>query len=185
MMKRGRIINILLLLFLALILFTPVGFHLKVWTNRLLSFNPTPVEERHRDVLEDYNWRLKDRNGEGFNLEEAKGQVVFINFWASWCPPCVAEMPDLRDLYQDYGKEVVFLFVARDQSAKIDAFMEKHNYQFPIYYETGLTPELLYNASLPTTFIMNKKGELVVAEVGSAAWNSDATRSLLDELLNE
>lgn len=184
-MKKGKISNILLLLFLAVILFTPVGFHLKVLVNRVLSFNPTPVEERRRDVLKDYNWRLKDRDGERFNLEEARGQVVFINFWASWCPPCVAEMPDLGDLYQDYGKEVVFLFVARDQSSKVDTFMEKHNYQFPVYYENGLTPDLLYNVSLPTTFIINKKGELVVAEVGSAAWNSKATRDLLDTLLRE
>ncbi len=182
-MKAGRIITILLLLALALMLFTPVGFHAKVWVNRLLSFNPTPVEERQQQKLETYNWRLVDRQGGRFNLQEAEGKVIFINFWASWCPPCVAEMPDLRDLYNDYGDKVEFLFVARDQREKVDAFMAKHGYDLPVYYELDLTPSQIYSAALPTTFIIDKEGAIVVAEVGSAAWNSPQTRELLDRLL--
>ena len=184
-MKSGRIVTILLLIALGLMLFTPVGFHAKVWVNRLLSFNPTPVEERRQERLETYNWRLSDRQNERFNLEQAKGKVVFINFWASWCPPCVAEMPDLRDLYNDYGDEVVFLFVARDRREKVDAFMAKNDYDFPVYYEMDLTPSQIYSAALPTTFIIDKEGAIVVAEVGSAAWNGEPTRNLLDQLIDE
>ena len=182
-MKKGRIVTVLMLVGLALLLFTPVGFHAKVWVNRLLSFNPTPVEERQQQRLETFNWRLKDRQGNGFNLKEARGEVVFINFWASWCPPCVAEMPDLRDLHEDYGEEVTFLFVARDRQEKVDAFMSKHGYDLPVFYEVDLTPSQIYNAALPTTFIIDKKGAIVVAEVGSADWNSSETRELLDGLL--
>lgn len=182
-MKRGRIVNILLLIAIALILFTPVGFHIKVMVNRLISFNPTPVEQREQQQLDSYEWRLTDSQGGRFNLTEARGKVVFINFWASWCPPCVAEMPDLSDLYADYHKEVVFLFVARDRKMKVNEFLTKHNYDLPVYYETGLTPEQLDSTVLPTTFIIDKSGSIVVAETGLASWNSSTTRNFIDNLL--
>lgn len=184
-MKRRRIINILLLIFLALILFTPVGFHIKVFVNRIVSFNPTPVEQRKQEVLESYDWQFQKRGGGDFNLAEARGKVVLINLWASWCPPCVAEMPGLNELYQDYSKEVVFLFVARDRKVKVNAFMEKHAYDFPVYYEKGLTLKQLQSNGLPTTYILDKEGTIIVAKTGSASWNSASTRKLIDELIGQ
>ncbi len=182
-MKRDRIVNVVLLLLLALILFTPLGFHLKVWINRIVVFSPDRVEPYEEIVLDSYNWNLKDRQGNNFNFEQVRGEVVLVNFWASWCPPCVAEMPDLDKLYNDYEDKVVFLFIARDKVEKVDAFLEKNNYELPVYYELSPTPEVLDNNSLPTTYILDKKGAIVVAETGAASWNSKKTRSLLDDLL--
>ena len=119
-MKKGKIVNILLLLFLAVILFTPIGFHVKVFMNRVISWNPSKIAVEDQKVLDNYSWYLDNREGQSYNLEQAHGQVVLINIWASWCPPCVAEMPDLNELYSDYGDDVVFLFVARDEELKID-----------------------------------------------------------------
>lgn len=184
-MKKGRIVNLLLLIAIALILFTPIGFHVKVFVNRIISFNPRPVQERERQILKSYNWDLVDRQGQSYNLSSASGKVVFINFWASWCPPCVAEMPSLDNLYTDYNKDVVFLFVARDRKAKVDTFLDKHGYALPVYYETGFTPEQLYSTSLPTTYILDKNGSIVVAETGAASWNSDATRGIIDNLIKD
>lgn len=184
-MKKGRIINLLLLAAIALVLFTPLGFHLKVLVNRIISFNPVPVEEREQQVLESYDWKLQDLQGRSSNLVEAEGKVILINFWASWCPPCVAEMPDLDNLYADYKKDVSFYFVARDQKVKVNAFLDKHGYNLPVYYESGFTPDQLYSGALPTTFIIDKKGHIVVAKTGSASWNSPATRKLLDDLIQE
>jgi len=185
-LTKARIINILIILCLALYLFTPLGFHISVYMNRLFSFNPTPVEEREQQVLVDYNWKLRDLEDNTFNLEKHKGKVVFINFWATWCPPCVAEMPDLQKLYGDYGDRVSFMFVARDQKGKVSKFLNKKGYNsLPVYYESGFTPKILFNTGLPTTYIIDKKGSIVVAKTGSAAWNSDETRALLDALLME
>ncbi|MGB5360301.1 MAG: TlpA disulfide reductase family protein, partial [Eudoraea sp.] len=117
------------------------------------------------------------------NLSEHKGDVIFINFWATWCPPCVAEMPDLQLLYDAYGEKVTFLFIARDKKEKVSSFMMKKKYNLPVYFESGFTPKTLYSAALPTTFVIDKKGNIVVAETGSAAWNSQSVRSLLDGLL--
>ena len=163
-MKKGRIVNILLLIFLGLLVFTPVGFHTKVIVNRLISFNPDVLDEEDRSQLSSYNWQLQSRTGHTIDFNETRGKVVLINFWASWCPPCVAEMPDLRDLYSDYKEDVVFLFVARDEKSKIDQFLAKHKYEIPVYYELGQPPIQMSSNSLPTTYVISRKGEIFVAE---------------------
>ena len=182
-MKRGQITNILLLLLLALVLFTPAGFHLKVWVNRMLSFNPTPIEERKQEILTSYSWRLVDQNGRSYDLNLARGKVVFINIWASWCPPCVAEMPDLQLLYNDYKEEVEFLFIARERKEKARAFLKEKKYDLPVYFEAGPAPRQLSSNSLPTTYILDRNGAIVVSKTGAAAWNSKATRELINSLL--
>ena len=184
-MKKGKIVNILLLLFLIVLLFTPIGFHFKVFVNRIISWSPSEIAVEDQRFLDNYSWSLDDGAGRVYNLEQARGRVVLINIWASWCPPCVAEMPDLNELYRDYGDDVIFLFVARDQQAKVDEFLAKNQYNFPVFYEKSMAPEQLKTSSLPTTYILNKKGKLVVAEKGAASWNSKATRAMIDGLLND
>ena len=182
-LKRTQIVNIAIILLLALYFFTPIGFHAKVYLNRLISHNPVPVEERAQQFLEDYDFELVNSKGNAVNLSEYKGEVLFINFWATWCPPCVAEMPDLQMLYDAYGEKVTFLFIARDKKEKVSNFIIKKNYNLPVYFESGFTPKTLYSAALPSTFIIDKKGNIVVAETGSADWNAESVRILLDGLL--
>lgn len=182
-LKRTQLINIAIILLLALYFFTPIGFHAKVYLNRLISHNPVPVEERAQQFLEDYDFKLVNSKGNVVNLLDYKGEVIFINFWATWCPPCVAEMPGLQLLYNAYGEKVTFLFIARDKKEKVSNFITKKNYNLPVYFESGFTPKTLYSAALPTTFIIDKKGNIVVAETGSADWNSESVHILLDGLL--
>jgi thiol-disulfide isomerase/thioredoxin len=184
-LKKTQLINIAIILLLALYFFTPIGFHAKVYLNRLISRNPVPVEERTQEVLEDYDFKLVDTKRNRVNLMDYKGEVVFINFWATWCPPCVAEMPDLQLLYNAYGEKVTFLFIARDKEERVTNFLVKKNYDLPVYFESGFTPKSLYSGALPTTFIIGKEGNIVVAETGSADWNGVATRTILDSLLAE
>ena len=72
-------------------------------------------------------------DGQKINLSELKGKVVLLNYWATWCPPCIAEMPDLEELYQAYKTQVDFYFVTNDDPEKVSIFMKKHEYTFPIY----------------------------------------------------
>lgn len=182
-LKRTQLINIAIILLLALYFFTPIGFHAKVYLNRLISHNPVPVEERAQQFLEDYDFKLVNSKGTVVNLKDYKGDVIFINFWATWCPPCVAEMPGLQLLYNTYGEKVTFLFIARDKKEKVSNFITKKNYNLPVYFESGFTPKTLYSPALPTTFIIDKKGNIVIAETGSADWNSESVHVLLDGLL--
>ncbi|MEP0132627.1 MAG: TlpA disulfide reductase family protein [Eudoraea sp.] len=182
-LKKTQLFNIAIILLLALYFFTPIGFHAKVYLNRLISHNPVPVEERAQQFLEDYDFKLVNTKGNTVNLEDHKGEVLFINFWATWCPPCVAEMPDLQLLYDAYGEKVTFLFIARDKKERVSNFILKKNYSLPVYFESGFTPKTLYSAALPTTFIIDKKGNIVMAETGSADWNAESVHILLDDLL--
>ncbi len=182
-LKREYIIGILVIGFLAAFYLTPIGFHAKVYLNRLVSHNPTPVAEREQEVLADYSWELEDLNGNMINLKDYRGKIILINFWASWCPPCIAEMPGFELLYKDYGDEIAFLFIARDKEEKIRQFLDRKGYTLPVYFEGGFTPKVLFNAALPTTYIIDGKGKIIMAEVGSRDWNSSETRSFLDAVL--
>lgn len=170
---------------MALYFFTPLGFRAKVFINRLVSHNSIPVDKRTDLVLEDYDFDLEDINGNVVNLDDYKGEVLFINFWASWCPPCVAEMPDLQLLNDAYGDKVNFFFIARDKKDKVSKFLNKTNYVLPVYFEASFTPKAIYSGTLPTTFIIGKNGNIVTAQTGSANWNGIATRTILDNLLAE
>ncbi len=178
-------INILLIIGIFILLFTPLGFQVKVFTNRLLSGSPAMIKKERQPTLDNYNWNLVDALGNTVNLESKRGNVLIINFWATWCPPCVAEMPGFQALYEDYGNRVDFLFVAEDEADKVDAFLRKKGYTFPVYYSKSKTPDILYSKSIPTTYVINKQGKIVVDEVGAADWNSAKTRALLDKLLEE
>jgi hypothetical protein len=94
-------------------------------------------------------------------------------------------MPDLQNLYQDYNKEVVFLFIARDKKRAVNDFMEKNKYNFPVYYEMGPAPRQLSSNSLPTTYILDREGTLIVSKTGAASWNSQVTRELLNGLIGQ
>ena len=183
--SKNQLLNMVLILFLALYLFTPLGFYVKVYVNRILAYNPTPVEEREQQFLSSYHWELKDSENNNFNFEEAKGHVVLLNFWATWCPPCIAEMPGLQELYDDYGDKVTFLFVAQDQEKRVQKFILKKEYTLPVYYEKSTTPKQLFSKSIPSTYLIGKDGKIVVAKTGAADWNSSTSRALIDGLLKD
>ncbi|WP_299429555.1 TlpA disulfide reductase family protein [uncultured Maribacter sp.] len=175
--------NILFVALLVILLFTPLGFSIKVYVNRIISFSPSMVNEEERVIIKDYNWQLRTSKLEHINLRETKGKVVLINVWATWCPPCVAEMPSLQELYATYNKDVVFLFIAQDAPEKVNAYLQENHFTFPVYYEYSKAPEAFSSNSIPTTYIVNKKGEIVVVKTGAADWNSDKTRKLIDGLI--
>lgn len=149
----------------------------------LAMFSPSVIKEEDRITLKDYDWQLVDENGVTYNLNEAKGKVIFINFWATWCPPCIAEMPSMEKLYQDYKDDVVFLFVSNETQEVISKFKEKNDYEFVVYASITQNPKLLEASSIPRTFVLDQQGHIVIDKTGAADWNSKAVRELLDNLL--
>ncbi len=108
-----------------MLLFSPLGTFLKVQVSRFLSFSPKTIEVSEQKNLSTYQWQLLDSNGNTVSLAEYKGKIIFVNFWATWCPPCIAEMPSMNKLYADYQMKVVFLFVTTDSFEKANAFLVK------------------------------------------------------------
>lgn len=172
--------TILLGTFISLLLIPQTGVPIKVFINRVIAFSPEVKNVNDRIVLQDFNWNLVDLNGKVLNLKEFQGKKVLINFWATWCPPCIAEMPSMQALYEDYNDKAVFIFVTNDERASIDKFIAKHHYTFPIYQPLSPAPTLLEGNSLPTTYLIDESGNILIKKTGSANWNSKKVRDLLE-----
>ncbi|MBT8285940.1 MAG: TlpA family protein disulfide reductase [Flavobacteriaceae bacterium] len=166
-----------------ILLFSPLKFYVQKYTNRLLSLNPTPVTERVDQKLIEYSWKLNKLDGTTADLEDFKGEVILINFWATWCGPCIKELPSLQQLHSSYNEKVVFLFVAKDKEKNVQNFINKRDYDLPIYFESGLTPKLFYHPTIPSTFIIGKDGVIEMAKTGAYNWNDELVRDLLDNLI--
>lgn len=158
---------------------------IQVFVQRLISFSPSEKAESKRETLEDYNWNLQLLDNEEINFSSSKDKVVIVNFWATWCPPCVAEMPSFQKLYDSYGERVDFYFVTSEKPEKVQKFIDKNEYTFPIFIQSYEAPQKLQSNVLPTTYLISKSGEIVVDETGAADWNSKKMRVLLDKLLSE
>jgi thiol-disulfide isomerase/thioredoxin len=173
--------NILFIIALSLVIYPKS----RAWIMRQIAFSPSIENVEQRAILTNYNWKLKGINTVDYDFTEAQHKVVIINFWATWCPPCIAEMPSLQDLYNDYKDQVVFVFVTSEGTEKVTPFMDKNNYNLPIYNMMSREPDLLSTQSIPTTYLINKKGEIVIKKTGAANWNSTKVRNQLDELLKQ
>lgn len=173
--------NILFLLILGLLLYPPTRVHFI----RLISFSPSIQSEESQVKLDTYNWSLKGLNTQSMNLKEQKGKVVFVSFWATWCPPCVAEMPSIQKLYHDYKEKITFILVTNEDWNTVSQFYKSKNYDFPTFNYLNQVPKQFEHSSIPTTFILDKEGKIVVDKKGPANWNSDKIREVLDTLLSK
>ena len=89
-------------------------------------------------VSADYDWTIQSLDGQDFKMANAKGKVVFLNFWATWCSPCVAEMTSIQRLYEKLkDKEVVFVCISNEETSKVSRFVRRRGYTFPIYTMRG------------------------------------------------
>ena len=126
-----------------------------------------------------------DSNGKTSTTADLKGKVVFINFWASWCPPCRAEMPSLENLYQKLkdNSNFVFLFINEDDDrSKGLKYLEANDFTIPFYQASGNVPAEIFSGSLPTTIVLNKKGTVVLKHSGMARYDTQDFMSQLKEL---
>lgn len=126
-------------------------------------------------------------DGKFLNLQQQKGKVVFINFWATWCPPCVAEMPSINELYGKLknNKNIVFIMADADGNFdKSELFMRKRDYAMPLYRINGNFPESLFKGTLPTTVIFDKEGKMVFSHEGSADYGGSKVSDYLKQLAN-
>jgi thiol-disulfide isomerase/thioredoxin len=127
-----------------------------------------------------------DGKGKSISLAELKGKVIFINFWATWCPPCIAEMPSIQDLYTKYkdNEQVVFIMVDVDGKYKqASDFMKKKGYTLPVYLPESEVPKEYFAGSMPTTVILDKSGKLAFHHLGAADYSDPEITGFIDKLL--
>ncbi len=114
---------------------------------------------------------LKQLDGTRIDWSNFKGKIIFINFWATWCKPCIQEMPTIAKAQEQLkGQDVVFLFPSNESVDQIQNFKEKRDFDFN--YVQAQNMEALNIMALPTTFIFNAKGELIFSEAGFRDWST-------------
>jgi len=118
------------------------------------------------------DFALKELNGQTVRLSDQKGKVVFLNFWATWCPPCREEMPSIQRLHQRLGNtDFIILAVSLDQG-DIRSFVKKGNYSFKILLDPKGEIGRKYGVTgIPTTYIIDKNGAIRQKAVGSRDWS--------------
>ena len=144
----------------------------------LVNFEPS---------IEAPDFSLMNLDGDTVSLEQLRGRHIMLNFWATWCAPCIKEMPSLQQLqehFKDRQFQVVAISVDQDSDAAVAAFVEKLNLSFQILLDPATRVSGQYGANaLPSTFILNPRGQVIAAAKGERDWYSQEAIAYLNDLL--
>ena len=131
----------------------------------------------------DFNLALIDEDGKTHSLADFEGKVIFMNMWATWCPPCIAEMPNINKLHQEMGHEVAFVMVSLDEDFETaKAFNKRKGYNFPIYALRSNRPAMYQSSTVPTTYVIDAQGQLVLTHKGMSNYNTSKFKKFLKNL---
>jgi peroxiredoxin len=122
------------------------------------------ADDRKREHPE---FTLKDLSGKTWTFSELRGKVVLVNFWATWCPPCRKEMPDLETLYGRFGsKGFVVLGISDEEVAKVEPFIRERKVSFPVLLDPGRkVNEMFVVEGIPKSFVYDREGKLVAQSI--------------------
>ena len=133
----------------------------------------------------DYNWYLSTLEEKTVPFSEFKDKVVFLHIWASWCPPCLKEIPGIQQLYNTLNKgEVVFVIASSENKDKIQQFLITNQIHLPVYMIHGPLPQQFRNEYIPRTYIVDRFGKIVYHKIGQADWNTKEIKEFLHFLSN-
>ena len=136
------------------------------------------------EVVEMEKLRLTDLKGQSIDLKQYQGKTIFINFWATWCKPCIEEMPSIDEAQNILRNEnIIFLMASAETADEIEEFANTHNYKFK--YARVENFEELEIQALPTTFIFNSKRQLVFSEAGYRKWNDKNNLELILKIVKQ
>jgi len=176
--------------FIAILYFT--GLHTQVlgslqramlWTG-IFDAETHEVTTTDGPMLSDnaYNLQLKTAEGSQLSLRDYKDKVLFVNVWASWCPPCVAEMPTIETLYNNVAdnEDIEFLLISLDEKPKkARDFMEGKEFAMPYFFPVRAMPQVFRSPKIPSTYVVSKEGKVIYKREGIADYSTDAFRSWL------
>ncbi len=129
--------------------------------------SPPKVTELPDPKPADLDWAL-ERFGEGpVSLAGFRGKTIFIDVWATWCKPCVAQMPSVQRLFEQLrGEEFAFLLISPEAPKVVEKYLSEHDYTFPVYLTGQEAPQTFPIRPLPATYVVNPSGEIVYQEHG-------------------
>ena len=128
---------------------------------------------------------FETEKGKTVNISDYKGKLILINLFATWCPPCIAEMPAINKLHEKFKNDesVVFILVDADGDLKkSQVFMDRKKFGLPVYAVASEIPEQLFKGSLPTTLVFDKSGRVAYNEIGAADYSNQKFIAFIDKL---
>ncbi|MER2999155.1 TlpA family protein disulfide reductase [Pontibacter populi] len=131
-------------------------------------------------------FKMVGLDGKTVSFESLKGKVVFMNIWATWCPPCIAEMPNIQKLYEKVGSgKIAFVMLSVDEGGieKVKKFVSKKGYTFPVYMPASQFPQEFASNAIPTTFIISPDGKIVAKHEGMADYDTKEVRDFLQQMV--
>ena len=148
---------------------------------------PISNDDETKKIDFSYNTlQFENLENESFRIQDFKDKILFINIWATWCNPCLAEMPSMVELYENYkdDERIEFIYLSREKMNVIKNFIpnDENLQKLPLYKITS-DDEFFATKAIPTTFILNRQGVIVVEDVGSAYWNDRSVIEYLNNLL--
>jgi thiol-disulfide isomerase/thioredoxin len=153
---------------------------------RAFAVAGVPVLQKAQPV---FDFTAPLASGGTLNIQELSGKVVFLNFWASWCGPCRAEMPSMEKLYQKFkpqGLEMLAInYVEKPETVR--AFMREHKLSFPAGLDISgkITTGLYGVTAFPTTYIIDREGRIIVRVIGSRQWDTPEIMAAFAALLEQ
>ena len=169
------------------------------WPGNVHSKEPNAVEKEmgrlFRDMgvfkppgtSEPIEFLLKDMEGRGVRISDFRGKIVFLNFWATWCPPCKQEMPSMEKLHKRLkNKDFVMIAIDLQEPASlVKKFFKEYKLTFiSLLDSTGEVGRQFGTNSIPTTFILDKKGKIIGAAIGARVWDSKKSIALFEFLMD-
>ena len=152
--------------------------------DRLGGLSPPPFPKE--ESLADIEWKFQSLDGQETSLSAFEGKVLFVNLWATWCGPCVVEMPGIQRLYEQFANEnVAFLLVSDEPPGVVEEFAREQGWELPLYVTDEGRPSAFESLGIPATFILDREGRIVFRHVGSASWDDESSVRFLKELLEK
>ncbi|MGE4282565.1 MAG: TlpA family protein disulfide reductase [Clostridia bacterium] len=146
-----------------------------------------PVEEGIQKLQEAPDFSLKDLQGNDISLSDYRGKIVFLNFWATWCPPCKVEMPHFEAAnkkFQEDNNAVILAVNIQESSEKVEDFIQENGYTFPVVLDLkGQIANQYRIHSIPTTFILNQQG--VIRDIAIGVMEEEELYHYVEELDSE
>ena len=128
----------------------------------------------------DYDWTIRPLEGGEIELEAFRGKVLFINLWASWCTPCIREMETIEGLKERLADtDVEFLIVAAEGERPVRRHLRRYSYDLPIYLEVDRMPASFGLRGLPTSWVVDREGRIVLLRHGEAVWDTDEVEAFV------
>ena len=129
------------------------------------------------------SWEVTAMDGRTGNVADLGHRVLFVNNWATWCGPCVREMPAIEQLVHNYdGKDVAFVIVSEESLETVRNFVAEKGWELPVYV-TENRPAVFHTRAIPSTFILDDDRRVVYSHIGSAAWDDRSATDFIDKLL--